>query len=138
MRMRAVYRLIGLVRQHGPDAVEAACSRALDVDIIAVTKIASMLAKATEKTAPVLPVPAPAGAARFARDPSEYATGTTAVATAGTTMARKGTMGPAGPYDWCSSAAGGFWWSGTASPGLAVGLPPAAVGRVQSVRRATN
>ena len=92
-RMRAVYRLIGLVRQYGPDAVEAACSKALDVDVIAVTKIASMLAKATENTTPVLPVPAPAGAARFARDPSEYAT--TAVATAGTTMATAGTTVPA-------------------------------------------
>jgi hypothetical protein len=87
--MRAVYRLIGLVRQYGPDAVEAACSKALDVDVIAVGKIASMLAKATENTAPVLPVPAPAGAARFARDPSEYAT------TAGTTMAAAGTAVPA-------------------------------------------
>lgn len=103
-RMRAVYRLIGLVRQYGPDAVDAACSKALDVDVIAVAKIASMLAKATENTAPVLPVPAPAGAARFARDPSEYATGAlattgttvpaserTGLATAGTTPARKGT-----------------------------------------------
>lgn len=83
-RMRAVYRLIGLARQYGPDVVEAACSRALDVDVVAVGKIASMLAKATENTAPVLPVPVPARAARFARDPSEYAT--SAVATARTTM----------------------------------------------------
>nr|QKY82448.1 IS21 family transposase [Arthrobacter sp. IN13] len=88
-RMRAVYRLIGLARQYGPDAVEAACSRALDVDVVAVGKIASMLAKATENTAPVLPVPAPAGAARFARDPSEYAT--SAVATARTAAASEGT-----------------------------------------------
>jgi hypothetical protein len=27
-RMRAVYRLIGLVREYGPDGVEAVCSRA--------------------------------------------------------------------------------------------------------------
>lgn len=103
-RMRAVYRLIGLVRQCGPDAVEAACSKALDVDVIAVGKIASMLAKATENTAPALPLPTPAGTARFARDPSEYATGAVAstgtrspasdrisLATAGTTLASMGT-----------------------------------------------
>jgi hypothetical protein len=81
-RMRAVYRLIGLARQYGPDAVEAACSKALDVDVVAVGKIASMLAKATENTIPALPLPAPAGTTRFARDPSEYAT--SAVATART------------------------------------------------------
>lgn len=96
-RMRAIYRLIGLVRQYGPDAVEAACSKALDVDVIAVGKIASMLAKATENTAAVLPLPAPAGAARFARDPSEYATaamataGTGGSAGDGTTLANPGT-----------------------------------------------
>lgn len=102
--MRAVYRLMGLVRQYGPDAVDAACSKALDVDVIAVTRIASMLAKATENTTPVLPLPTPAGAARFARDLSEYATGAmaaagttgpasngTSLANAGTTRARKGT-----------------------------------------------
>ncbi len=90
-RMRAVYRLIGLVRQYGPDAVDAACSKALDVDVIAVGKISSMLAKATENTTPVLPLPSPAGAPRFARDPSEYATAGTTAAALGTAMAGKGT-----------------------------------------------
>ena len=65
-------RLLGLVRRYGPDPVETACQRALDLDVVNVTKIASMLEKATENTP--LPCPAPAAVtARFARDPAEYA-----------------------------------------------------------------
>ena len=45
--------------------------RALDLDVINVTKIASMLEKATENTPPP-PRPAAAVTARFARDPAEY------------------------------------------------------------------
>jgi transposase len=70
-KMRQVYRLLGLVRRYGPGPVDTACARALEVDVVSVTKIASMLDKATENT----PVPAPrpaAAAARFARDPAEY------------------------------------------------------------------
>ncbi|MGL3806093.1 hypothetical protein ACSYDW_08360 [Paeniglutamicibacter sp. R2-26] len=40
-RMRTVYLLNGLVRHYGPDAVDATCSRALELDVIAVGKIAS-------------------------------------------------------------------------------------------------
>jgi hypothetical protein len=40
--------------------------------VVNVTKIASMLEKATENTPPP-PRPAAAAAARFARDPAEYA-----------------------------------------------------------------
>ena len=72
-RMRSVYRLLGLVRAHGPGPVEAACSRALDLDVVSVTKIASMLAKATENDPTVLPAAAGAPGGRFARDPGEYA-----------------------------------------------------------------
>jgi hypothetical protein len=76
-RMRSVYRLQGLVRRYGPDPVETACSRALDLDVVSVSKIAAMLAKATEAQQPILPAAAgtghnPAGG-RFARDPDEYA-----------------------------------------------------------------
>jgi transposase len=71
-RMRQVYRLLGLVRRYGPGPVDTACARALDLDVVNVTKIASMLEKATEN-APPPPQPAVAGAARFARDPAEYA-----------------------------------------------------------------
>ena len=71
-RMRQVYRLLGLVRRYGPGPVDAACARALEVDVVAVTKIASMLEKATENT-PLPAAPAmTAVTARFARDPAEY------------------------------------------------------------------
>jgi hypothetical protein len=71
-KMRQVYRLLGLVRRYGPGPVDAACGRALELDVVNVTKIASMLEKATENT-PSPPVPPAAPAARFARDPAEYA-----------------------------------------------------------------
>ena len=71
-KMRQVYRLLGLVRRYGPGPVDAACQRALDLDVVNVTKIASMLEKATENT-PLPPSPAAAAVtARFARDPAEY------------------------------------------------------------------
>lgn len=73
-RMRTAYRIIGLVRQYGPDAVDAACSRALKLDVIAVGKIASMLTKATENLTFLVPQVAPGASAHFARDPSGYAT----------------------------------------------------------------
>ena len=74
-RMRSVYRLLGLVRRYGPGPVESACSRSLDLDVVSVTKIASMLEKAVEREQPVLPAAAGASSGRFARDPAEYATG---------------------------------------------------------------
>ena len=70
-KMRQVYRLLGLVRRYGPGPVETACARALELDVVNVTKIASMLEKATENASPP-PRPAVAAAARFARDPAEY------------------------------------------------------------------
>jgi transposase len=74
-RMRMVYRLLGLVRRYGPAPVDAACSRALDVDVVSVTKIASMLEKATETATATIPAQRQvAASARFARDPGEYAT----------------------------------------------------------------
>ena len=69
-KMRQACRLLGLVRRYGSGPVETACARALDLDVVNVTKIASMLEKATENAAPTLR-PAVA-AARFARDPAEY------------------------------------------------------------------
>jgi hypothetical protein len=71
-KMRQVYRLLGLVRRYGPGPVDQACTRALEVDVVNVTKIASMLEKATEN-APPPPRPPVAATARFARDPAEYA-----------------------------------------------------------------
>ena len=76
-RMRSVYRLQGLVTRYGPEPVETACSRALDLDVVSVSKIAAMLAKATEAQQPMLPAAAGTGhntgGGRFARDPGEYA-----------------------------------------------------------------
>jgi len=72
-RMRSVYRLLGLVRRYGPGPVETACSRSLDLEVVSVSKIASMLEKAIEREQPVLPAAAGAPTGRFARDPAEYA-----------------------------------------------------------------
>ena len=76
-RMRSVYRLQGLVTRYGTDPVETACTRALDLDVVSVSKIAAMLAKATEQHQPMLPAAAGTGhntqGGRFARDPGEYA-----------------------------------------------------------------
>lgn len=72
-RMRSVYRLLGLVRRYGPGPVETACSRSLDLDVVSVSKIASMLEKAVEREQPMLPAAAGAATGRFARDPAEYA-----------------------------------------------------------------
>jgi hypothetical protein len=74
--MRTVYRLLGLVRTFGPAAVDAACARALELDVVDVTKIARMLEQAREHQ----PTPAAAakvigGPARFARDPGEFQAG---------------------------------------------------------------
>jgi transposase len=72
-RMRAVYRLLGLARRYGDHAVNTACGKALEVDVVSVTKIASMLERATEHHPAPPPRPVAAGG-RFARDPGEYAT----------------------------------------------------------------
>ncbi|MGA7688762.1 MAG: IS21 family transposase [Jiangellales bacterium] len=96
-RMRAVYRLMGLVRRYGPGPVDAACARALDLDVIAVNKIASMLERATETQQPTLPVGPAITAGRFARDHAEFTTARTTPATGGTTPATAGTRRENGP-----------------------------------------
>jgi transposase len=72
-RMRSVYRLLALVRRYGPGPVEAACARALDLDVVSVTKIASMLERATENDPPALPTAAGSTTARFSRSAGEFA-----------------------------------------------------------------
>jgi hypothetical protein len=74
--MRSVYRLQNLARRYGPAAVDSACSTALDLDVVSVSKIAAMLDKALESTTPELPAAAGQPTGRFARDPSEFATPT--------------------------------------------------------------
>ena len=102
-RMRAVYRLLGLVRRYGANPVETACARALELDVVSVMKIESMLQRATENTIPLLPGRTDTNSARFARAPAEYAarrraemasSGTT-LATEGTTLATEGTASQA-------------------------------------------
>ena len=73
-KMRTVYRLLGLVRRYGADRVEQACSLSLDLDVVSVTKIASMLERATETSTPALPQAVGHTATRFAREPSEFNT----------------------------------------------------------------
>lgn len=74
-RMRSVYRLLGLIRRYGPAPVEDACDRSLQFDVVSVSKIKSMLEKATERQKPPEPAVAGATGGRFARDPAEYAAG---------------------------------------------------------------
>ena len=69
-----MYVLIGLVGTYGPGPVDDACATALQFDVIAVPKIASMLQRATEKNTPDLPVAAGSTPSRFSRDPAEYTT----------------------------------------------------------------
>jgi len=71
-RMRTVYRLLGLVRSYGPAPVEAACARALELDVVDVTKIARMLEQAIEREPAAAAAKVIGGPARFARDPGEF------------------------------------------------------------------
>jgi hypothetical protein len=53
--MRHVYRLLGLVRTYGQERVGSACQKALELDVVDVTRIARMLENALEKAAPIPP-----------------------------------------------------------------------------------
>jgi transposase len=83
-KMRAVCTLIGLCRTYGNEPVEQACAAALDLDVVSVPKIRSIVEKGTGKQAAQAAARArQAGeaarqvtAARFARDPREFATAT--------------------------------------------------------------
>ena len=102
-RVRAVYRLLGLVRRYGKGPVEMACTRALELDVVSVMKIESILQRATENTIPLLPGRTDTDGARFARAPAEYAarrrselaSSGTSLATEGTTLATEGTASQA-------------------------------------------
>lgn len=71
-RMRQIYRLLGLVRRYGAGSVDVACGKALELDVLSVSKISTMLAARTEHVPVPPPRPAAAGAGRFARDPTEF------------------------------------------------------------------
>jgi hypothetical protein len=74
-RMRAVYRLLGLVGKWGADRVNDACTRALDAEAVDVGLIGRMLERATEHHTggEQLQLPDNVVPARFARDPAEFA-----------------------------------------------------------------
>lgn len=72
-RMRTVYRLLGLVKKYGADAVEVACRRALDCETVDVGLVARMLERAVEVDTSAPDATVVAAASRFARDPDEFA-----------------------------------------------------------------
>jgi transposase len=86
-KMRAVYALIGLARTYGNDVVEQACAAALELDVVSVVKIRSIVEKGTgaqaeraaARSRQADAAAARVTAARFARDPREFATATGAV-----------------------------------------------------------
>jgi transposase len=77
-KMRQVYRLLGLVKRHGADAVDDACRRALDAEVVDVGVIDRMLTRGTTGTdpgaaqqlAPPTPQPVPS---RFVRATNDFA-----------------------------------------------------------------
>jgi transposase len=71
-KMRQVYRLLGLARRHGADAVDDACRRALDAEVIDVGLIERMLTRGTGAQLPLIPAPPPT-ASRFVRDGTDFA-----------------------------------------------------------------
>lgn len=75
-KMRQVYALLGLVKRWGPERVEVACQRALEVEAVNVALIARMLDRAVESapTEANTGAPTTVTAGRFARDAAEFAT----------------------------------------------------------------
>lgn len=74
-RLRHVYRLLGLVRRYAVAAVEQACARALEIDVIDVMRVARMVEQAVEQTPlPARPQPGEATSQqlRFLCQASEY------------------------------------------------------------------
>jgi transposase len=72
-KMRQAYRLLALVDKWGAERVGAACTTALEAEVVNVNLIARMLEKAKEKEGPGTAGTAPNGkAGRFARDKAEF------------------------------------------------------------------
>ena len=72
--MRSVYRLLGLTRSYGAATVDAACARALELDVVDVRKISRMLEQTTERQPSPTAARVVGGPVRFARDNTEYQT----------------------------------------------------------------
>jgi hypothetical protein len=74
-KMHQVYRLLGLVRRHGAGAVDDACRRALDAEVIDVGLIDPMLTRDLDyagEQLPLIPAPPPK-ASRFVRAATDFA-----------------------------------------------------------------
>jgi transposase len=71
-KMRQVYRLLGLARRHGAEAVDDACRRALDAEVIDVGLIERILTRGGGEQLPLMPKPA-GQASRFVRESSDFA-----------------------------------------------------------------
>lgn len=75
-RMRHVYRLLGLARRYGGPCVGEACARALEMEVIDVTRIERMVERGLSGRAGAAPPPPPPRdnvvPLRFARHPAEY------------------------------------------------------------------
>lgn len=74
-RMRRVFRLLGMCKTYGAAGVDAACEKALDLEVIDVQRIDRMLAKGLDQQQIDKPRPRPALVTplRFARSPQEFA-----------------------------------------------------------------
>jgi hypothetical protein len=75
-RMRTVYRLLGLARREGSEAVDAACAKTLAIDVVDVRRIVGILEAAREHEPGEQPRVVVPAAARFARSPAEFVVGT--------------------------------------------------------------
>lgn len=71
-KMRQVYRLLGLVRHHSAQAVDDACRRALDAEVIDVGLIERILTRTSGEQLSLMPTP-PGAASRFVRADSDFA-----------------------------------------------------------------
>lgn len=78
-QMRYVYRLLGVARRFGGAATDEACARALELDVVDVTRIERMLESGLVRRRLLTSSPPsepPAGKVlRFARDPKEFGRG---------------------------------------------------------------
>jgi hypothetical protein len=70
-KMRQVYRLLGLVRRHGADAVDEACGRALEAEAVNVGLIDRMLTRGLDNQ-PAAPPARTNTASRFVRDSRDF------------------------------------------------------------------
>jgi hypothetical protein len=73
-KMRQVYRLLGLVRRHGAEAVDDACRRALDAEVIHVGLIERILARGGGEQLPLIPKPPSPSAKSAILTPGRFTT----------------------------------------------------------------